>query len=1442
MANPTANVLDKFHPVVAGWFAERFREPTEPQRLGWPEILAGRDTLIAAPTGSGKTLAAFLAAIDQLWRQRLAGELADRTQVVYVSPLKALSNDIRRNLEAPLAEIAARAIRAGYTAEPLTARVRTGDTPASERQAMLRRPPHLLVTTPESLYLLLTAEKSREMLRGVRTVIVDEIHALARDKRGSHLALSLERLAELCPRPPVRIGLSATQRPMDEIARFLTGARRAGVEGEPPCSIVDTGHIRELDLAIEVPPSELAAVCSNECWAEVYRRVADLVSTHRATLVFVNTRRMAERVSHHLGELLGAEYVASHHGSLSKALRLAAEQRLQSGEVKAIVATASLELGIDVGSIDLACQIGSPRSISTFLQRIGRAGHSLGATPKGRLFALTRDELLECMALVRAVRRGQLDCIEIPPAPLDVLAQQIVASVAAEEWSEDGLFDLCRRAWPYRDLRRQDFDDVVQFLSEGLARGMRAGAYLHRDAIHRRLRPRRGARLAALGSPGAIPENADYRVVTEEGRTFVGTVNEDFAIESMAGDIFQLGNTSWRIRRVSGGEVTVSDAQGAPSSIPFWLGEAPGRTFELSAEVSQLRTDLAAADAANSPDWLSTECGADGHGARQALAYVAAQQAAMGVVPTQRQIVFERFFDESGGMQLVIHSPLGMRINRAWGLALRKRFCRSFDFELQASADDNGIVLSLGPQHSFPIDALFRMLNRENAEPLLVQALLAVPLFRIRWRWNATRALAVPRTRGGKRVPPPLQRFRADDALTAVFPAQTACQENVTGDIEVPNHPLVAQTVFDCLHEAMDVTRWLQLIRDIEEGRVESIARDTREPSPFSHQLLNANPYAFLDPAPLEERRARAVATRRSLAIEDVSDLGRLDPEAIARVRAEAKPVVRNADELHDYLLSVVALPVAEGADWQAWFGELVAAGRATVAHRPDGGPWWVAAERWPLVAALAPETQPTPKTSFLSNGQAVESADALAALLRGRLEFTGPMVASQLAAALGLPQARVEAGLAAVEGEGAVLQGRFDPDLPAGLDGAPAETQWCNRRLLARIHRLTLHGARQRIQPVAPADYWRFLLEHQRMAAGCQLEGRQGLREAIAQLQGFEAPAGAWERDLLPARLPDFEPRWLDELSMAGELAWGRLQPPDREGGSSSGAGLTRVAPLALFARGDLAWLLPPDRAVPLAAASASAQAVYDVLRQQGAIFLPDLLALSGLLPAQLHAALGELAALGLATADGFAPVRALAAETRLHERARRRGRESARRGPAPAGGRWSCFPGRLPACEPAERLERWANLLLHRYGVVFRDLLAREDVAPPWHALVPLYRRWEAQGRLRGGRFIQGVGGEQFAKEETVERLRAVRDRGPTGAWSAFSACDPLNLAGILSPGARVPATLRNALAVRDGESIAWQQAGRAEFAVSLEPAQAEEVARAMRVATCVRVRVGV
>jgi ATP-dependent Lhr-like helicase len=1406
--------LTNFHPIIRDWFLQRFAAPTEAQQLGWPAILRCQDTLIAAPTGSGKTLTAFLASIDRLLRLAMAGELRDQTYVVYVSPLRALSNDIQRNLEGPLDQILSLARAQHPHCQEIRAMVRTGDTPASERQRMVRRPPHILVTTPESLYLVLTGKRSREILRGVETVVVDEIHAVARDKRGSHLALSLERLDALCETRPVRIGLSATQKPLSDLGSFLVGA------GQGPPTLVDIGHVRDMELAIEVPRMELQAVCTHEHWAEVYERLVELIDEHRSTLIFVNTRKLAERVAHQLSERIGEDHVLSHHGSLAHRSRQRTEQRLKEGSLKAVVATASLELGIDIGHIDLVCQLGTPRSIATFLQRVGRAGHSLGLVPKGRLFALSREELVECAALVRAVRAGRLDRIEIPRAPLDILAQQIVAAVACEDWDEDALFELCRRAHPYRDLARSDYEAVLAMLSEGIApqRG-RWGAYLHRDRVNNRLRARKGARLTALTCGGAIPEIADYRVVRDdEERTVVGTLDEDFAVESNAGDIFLLGNTSWRIKHVRGGEVVVLDAHGAPPTIPFWRGEAPGRTLELSAEVARLRADLVARprDASAGPkapvEWLEQECHLGQDAAGQLRTYVEAQYAATGMVPTQTKLLFERFFDESGGMQLVLHAPFGTRINRAWGLAMRKRFCRSFDFELQASADDNGVVLSLGAQHSFPLEQMYKLVPSRLARDVLVQAFLAVPFFTSRWRWNVTRALQLKRSQKGQRVPPHLQRMRADDLLSAVFPAQTACKENVVGDIELPDQPLVRQTMDDCLFEAADLDGLVTVLGGIESGAIEVMGLDTREPSPFAHELLNANPYAFLDDAPLEERRARAVTMRRTLSIEALRDLSRLDPEVIAQVKEEAWPIVRDADELHDALLSLGVLPEIDGPNWRDYFATLRGSGRATTVER--AAKLWVATERWPLVKAIWPDARCSPDVRVPAGVQQNWSREeAITHIVRGRMECVGPTTVASLASTLTLDGADVETALLALENQGSVLRGHFT---------SQQELEWCDRRLLARIHRLTLEGLRRQIAPVAADQFMRFLARHQHVEPETRLRGQAGLHAIIEQLEGFEAPVGHWEKHLLSARLEGYNGGWLDGLTFFGQVSWGRLRSvASLAGGKSNGAwngrpfrALTRSTPITLMLRDHVSWLVPEVTGNPEVseALSGNARAMYEAFLRHGALFPAQLGLLLQLVPAQVDDILGELAAAGLITSDGYAALRTLLGrKARQTPRRWRRVRQarSAISAQLPAS-RWTLLRSGLgPGVDSDTRTEQWCRLLLRRYGVMFRDLLFNESAAPPWSALVRIYRRLEARGEIRGGRFVADVAGEQYALPEAITLLRSASPN-PTRGSLVLQATDPLNLTSQVTPGPRVAAMPGNVIVVTPEGKVSVPERG--------------------------------
>jgi ATP-dependent helicase Lhr and Lhr-like helicase len=1427
------NPISLFHPAVEAWFARQFRAPTRAQAEAWPAIKAGEHVLLAAPTGSGKTLAAFLAAIDWLVWQGLETELKDETQIVYVSPLKALSNDIEKNLAAPLKGISEELRRLDLPDVAIRTLVRTGDTPQSERNAMRLRPPHILVTTPESLYILLTSVSGRDMLATARTVIVDEIHALAPNKRGAHLALSLERLSALCGPSLTRVGLSATAKPIEDIAHFLVGVRSA------PCKIIDTGHRRARDLAIELPPSPLEAVMAGEVWEQVYDRLTELIENHRSTLIFVNTRRMAERAARALSERLGTSQVTAHHGSLAKEQRLDAEQRLKHGKLKALVATASLELGIDIGDVDLVCQLGSPRSIAAFLQRVGRSGHAVNGTPKGRLFPLSRDDLAECAALLDSVRRGELDLIAIPDQPLDVLAQQIAAEVAAKEWREDELFTLLRRAWPYSNLARDDFDAVVAMLAEGFSmRRGRRGALIHHDAVNRMLRGRRGARLTAVTSGGAIPENADYRVLLEPENQFIGSVHEDFAVESMKGDIFQLGNQSYCILRVERGTVRVADAHGMPPTIPFWLGEAPGRTNELSQSVSRLRVEVAERLRVDSTGrsalkWLSGEAGLSELAAQELLAYLATGKAALGCLPTQGTLVFERFFDESGGMQFIIHSPYGVRINRAWGLALRKRFCRKFNFELQAAATDDNILLSLTEAHSFELAEVQRYLNSATVRSILTQALLDAPMFLTRWRWVAGIALALPRFRGGRKVPAYLARMDAEDLVSAVFPDQLACAENIVGEREIPDHPLVRQTIGDCLNEAMDIAGLERLLKGLESQTIRVIARDLTGPSPLALEVLSARPYAFLDDAPLEERRAQAVMARRWLAPETAADLGRLDPDAIARVREEAWPDAANADELHDALLWLSFLTEDEargGPGWAGWLDGLARENRVARLQIPSGV-LWIAAERVPLFKALWRDASLEPvNAATVSQDEKTRTQEtALIAILRGRLEGQGPVTLDALAAPLGIETDAVQAALAALETEGIVMRGRFSP-------GASAE-EWCERRLLARIHERTVKRLRAAIEPASARDLLRFLISWQRVAPGTQMEGRDAVISIVNQLEGFEAQAGAWESEILPARLANYDPAWLDEQCYAGRITWARIKPhSQRLDGSNhvSAPSPLRMTPIALFSRRHAGhWsLLSPSR--DSAELGPNAQANAEFLRAHGASFFDEIREGTGLLRSQTEEALAELVAIGRVTSDSFAGLRALLlpANRKTAAAARRRQPHAARMEHA---GRWALArrnfgTAALPQ-QKTEAIEHVARTLLLRYGVVFRRLLEREAAwLPPWRDLLHIYRRLEARGAIRGGRFVAGFAGEQFALPEAAGKLREVRRAPPTGETISLSGADPLNVIGILTPGAKLPALASNRLLYQDGVPIALFAGGEVEFLVALDTASQWEHQKAL------------
>ncbi|MDJ0832002.1 MAG: DEAD/DEAH box helicase [Gammaproteobacteria bacterium] len=1392
----------QFHPAVKDWFERHFDGPSDVQAQAWPAIQSGSHTLIAAPTGSGKTLAGFLAAIDQLVHDGLQFPLADETYVLYVSPLKALSNDIHKNLELPLNGIRDALLENGYPDVPIRSQVRTGDTPQAERNLMKRMPPHILVTTPESLFILLTSESGRQVLSTVRSVIVDELHALAGNKRGAHLTLSLERLEQLCEKPPVRIGISATQKPIGDMAAYLSGQH----DDQQPrqCRIIDTGHVRKRDLAIEMTGSPLEAIMANEAWDEIYRRLEQLIEQHRTTLIFVNTRRLAERAAAALAEKLGEDAVTSHHGSLAKEHRLDAEQRLKSGQLRALVATASLELGIDIGDIDLVCQMGSPHAISTFLQRAGRSGHQLTGVPKARLFPLSRDDLVECVAMLDAIQREELDRIPVPEFPLDVLAQQIIAEVANREWSEQALYQCCKSAWPYRELSFKQFTDVTRMLADGFhTRRGRRGAYLHRDAVNGVLRARRGARLTSITNGGAIPDQFDYDVIMQPEGLFVGTLNEDFAFESMPGDIFQLGNTSYKMLKIEQGRVFVEDAHGQPPSIPFWFGEAPGRSDELSQAVSRLRVKIdrlleQGQQAVN--DYLLQDLKLDPLAASQLLEYLASTKAMLGVIPSQQQIVFERFFDETGDMHFVIHAPFGSRVNKAWGLALRKRFCRRFNFELQAAANEDNLILSLGPTHSFPLEEPAAYLKSDTVEQVLVQALLDAPMFPARWRWVTNIALAVPRFRAGKKVPAPFQRNDAEDLVALVFPDQLACFENIQGEREVPDHPLVNQVLSDCLHELMDIDGLKQVLDGIQQQTIEVISRDLPTPSPMAHEILNARPYAFLDDTPAEERRALAVQQRRGMDPQTAADMGRLNPEAITRVRQEAWPQARNADELHDALtiLGFIAeneIVPGELERWQQCLAELQQAGRAGRLQATDGRLLWVAAERLAAMRRLLPDTQLSPPLEPLPSNESETTELALQEIVRSRLEGLGPVTLEQLAMPIGRAQSEVSQALAALEQEGFVIQGQFDP--------AVSDRQWCERGLLARIHRYTLKQLRSEVEPVSPAVFMQFLFKWQGLEEPA--EGVAALERVMLQLEGFSLPAGSWESDILPTRLQPYFSNQLDELSGSGKLAWLRLQAPAEKDNKRKNPAI-RTTPIAFIYRPHLMYWCQSEINEP-AGLSSAASKVLKLLHQWGASFFEDLQQQSGLLKTQLEQALGELVAWGLVNSDQFQGLRALIAP---QQQKQKRHRRAVLQTPLAAGGRWSLLRPSVASEDEHERVEHIARSLLSRYGVVFRKLLERESGLPTWRDLLYVYRRLEARGEIRGGRFVQGFAGEQFALPEAVTQLRKTRKQQDSEQMIAISSADPLNLTGIITPGKRIAAQTRHRILYRNGKPIATDQNG--------------------------------
>jgi ATP-dependent Lhr-like helicase len=1250
-----------------------------------------------------------------------------------------------------------------------------------------------------------------------------------------------------------RIGLSATQKPIEMVANYLVGNSSA-IDGTADCEIVDAGFLREIEVNIEVPGSPLSALMSNEVWDELYERLVQLILSHDTTLVFVNTRRLSERLALALSERLGEGLVCSHHGSMSKDRRHAAEQRLKAGDLKVLVATASMELGIDIGSVDLVVQFSSPKSIATFLQRVGRSGHSIHGTPKGILFPLTRDDLVESSALLHSIHLGELDRIVMPEKPLDILSQQIVAELsspamlseeAAEGWSVNDLYDLFKNAYPYRDLSRAEFDELVRMLAEGYStRRGRRGTHIHLDEINNRVRARRGSNLIALTNGGAIPDMFDYQVVLDPEDTVVGTLNEDFALEALPGDVFTLGTHSWQMLRIDGLKVRVRDAQGMQPTIPFWFGEGLGRTVELSQSVSRLKhtvAELLINDSANAAvQWLVDEIHLPRGAATQLIEYLQSGMNALGAMPTRETIVMERFFDEVGDMHVVIHSPFGSRLNRGWGLALRKRFCKSFNFELQAAANEDSIVISLGSVHSFPLDDVFRYLQSATVKDVLIQALLDAPMFEVRWRWNATRSLAIQRNRSGKRVPPQFQRMDAEDLVAHVFPDQIACQENLTGRRDVPNHPLVNQTINDCLTEAMDIDELEVLIQQIENLELELLAKDLTEPSPFAQEIINARPYAFLDDAPFEERRTNAIKNRSWADPATTKDLSLLDSDAIERVKGEAWPYVNSADELHDAVFSAGYMTAAEfsAKEYESLALPLVENGRLyCITLASSCLKLWVATESIPKLMAVFPELLPEITLPDFLASQEWEPEHALRELVRGRLECLGPITSSRIASELDLNPAKIDAALVALEVEGFVFQGVFSPAAKHNSQAQSPEQEWCERRLLQRIHRYTIDSHRQSIKPVSLETYTKFLFQrHQLVEVGnadsetpLALDGQTQLQNTLTLLDGVSVPAGSWEADIYPSRISNYDPSWLDVMCISGRVTWGRYSLPSalKTGFvKSRSSAPVKSTPITLASRHNLdIWQAlanaqkPSDQVIEFSSCAARIERDLD---SHGASFFADIQTRTGLLKVQIEEGLAELVNGGRVTSDSFTGLRALLTPDKKKPSNHRKRHRTAMFGVEDAG-RWSLLntfavlaphsPSRHWEILDEEQIDRLISVYLQRWGVICRSLMEREAFAPPWRVLVAKLRRLELQGIVRGGRFVSGVGGEQFAYSETVGDLRKLNNASSTKnklAYHCLSATDPLNLLNLLLPNRKLSRIASNRVLYQGGVPIAVLESG--------------------------------
>jgi len=1287
-----------FNPIINQWFTQTFKQPTPVQAASWEQIATGQDVLLSAPTGSGKTLAAFLSAIDQLF---VAG--ADQTtglKVVYVSPLKALSNDININLQQPLAAI--NQLATGGT--QITSAVWTGDTESYQREKIKKQPPHILVTTPESLFNILTSKAGREMMGGVETVIVDEIHALAPNKRGAHLLLTLMRLEALTYKRPQRIAISATQRPIEKMQHYVL---------HPEHSVaVNLGHKRDMSLSIELPESPLAAIMSNEQWGEIYQQLAEQIKAHKTTLVFVNNRRLAERVAKHLAERVGEEWVTAHHGSLAKEHRLQAEQALKAGKLKAIVATASLELGIDIGDVDLVCQLGSPGSVQAFLQRVGRSGHGVDRTPKGQIYPLTIDDLLEATAMLKAIDNDALELTAFPHQPLDVLAQQIVAEVSQRPWPAKQLHQLMTGASIYKDLSAEAFQQVVQMLADGYSgRSTFKKALIFYDETTDEIRPRKAAALTALLNGGTIPEQFDYDVRLMPDDLKIGTLNEDFSFESIPGDIFQLGNHSYRILKVQTGTVFVEDAAGQPPNIPFWFGVQMWRSDVLSEAVSDLRAELneLLTQPAAELDW---PVGPEGQA--QLSNYAIKTQDVLGLMPTQKDIVVERFFDGNNDMHLVIHSVYGSRVNRAWGLALRKKFCRQFNFELQAAALEDALILSLSSTHSFELSTIKSYLNAEGVREVLIQALLDTPFFVTQWRWNASVALAVKRRKGGKKIIPQFQRNEAEDLVAEVFPEQIACAENIAGNRTVPDHPLVTQTLIDCTEGIMDVNKLADILRGLDTGDINIHYIDSPTPSPTSLAIINARNYAFLDEAPAEERRTLAVHTQsldQSFASNDIS------PAAAAAFNRSIQPKIRDLDELQEWVMFCGLLWPDEAEPYQEGLEQLLAAGRLHQINH-QGTRLIYSAKFAELVTAMCTRPAEINETAFES-------------MVSNRLTLSGLVDFSELHKRLPVAASLLLQALMRLETQGVAFQ--FGQD------------QWIERHHLARLRQTQLSQQRRRDKTLSADAYQDFIHDWQYLSQPAN--GLEGLAQVLRQWQGFATPATDWEEQVIKPRVQDYHGMMLDMLCQSGQFIWKRAQAKLVSDDLNQ---MTIQKIRFTFLENHWAHLFPA--AVNLQQLNIKARMVIEILGQSGAQFFRELQAQTGLMPVEMEQVLIHLIKQGLVVADGFQALRVFSQSPADRRRQLIKAKKYANNlGYLEMMGRWS-----LIEQKPADP-RAYIQMMINRYGFLSYDIWSQESMPVKWRQASFELQKMEARGEILAGRFIENMEGMQYALPAAYQKIQS-------------------------------------------------------------------------------------